>query len=260
MAGSISPRRILAVAKVIERRIRLYQNGFFSWQEAPFADECRVDILVDGRRRASVMASPFQLDYLAVGFLFGENIISEASDIKNLLVQGLEIHVELVHKKLASTSLTMGNIETQPAARPCLSHPALDAAAILSLSEDFNSHSLLFRQTGAVHSCCLITGSKRHHADDVARHNALDKVIGRHILEGPLREPALLLTTGRISTEILIKSAKAGIGAIISRSAATDRAVELAKKLGMVMIGFSRQNRFNVYNGWEKIAGAPAPG
>lgn len=244
---------------MIERRIRLYQNGFFSWQEALLADECRVDILVDGRRRASVMASPFQLDCLAVGFLFGENIISGVSDIKSLLVRGLEIHVELVKKKITSNSPTMENIETQPEARPSWPHPALDAASIISLSEDFNSHSQLFRQTGAVHSCCVINGSKRHHADDLARHNALDKAIGLYLLEGPLKEPALLLTTGRISTEILIKSAKAGIGAIISRSAATDRAVELAENLGLVMIGFSRQNRFNVYNGWEKIAAAPSP-
>lgn len=239
-----------------ERLIRQYKNGVFSWEPAPLADECRVDILVNGRRQASVMASPFQLDCLAVGFLFGEDIISGIDDIKSMSVNGLEISVELHKKNMVPNPFTLENIEPESVAPPPISHPALDAAKIISLSEDFNSHSYLFRQTGAVHSCSLVDGQKRHHADDVARHNALDKVIGRYLIDGPSGEPGLILTTGRISTEILIKSAKAGIGAVISRSAATDRAVELAGRLNMIMIGFSRQNRFNVYHGGEMIAGA----
>lgn len=240
-----------------ERRVRRYHGGVFSWEEAPFADECRVDILVDGRRRASVMASPFQLDCLAVGFLFGEDIISGVGDLKSLTVKGLEVYVELGKKKAEPHPVNLDNIEPESVAPLRPAHPALDAARILSLSEDFNAHSYLFRQTGAVHSCSLIDGAKRHHADDVARHNALDKVIGQYLLDGPSGGPGLILTTGRISTEILIKSAKAGIGAVISRSAATDRAVELARRLNMIMIGFARQNRFNVYHGGEMIAEAP---
>ncbi len=227
------------------RRIRRYQNGALSWEEAALADECLVNIFVGGRRQASVMASPFQLEALAVGFLFGEGLIGRAGDIKSLSVDDLNIFVELCGEKAAPES---------PAK---FSYPALDAARILELSEDFNAHSYLFRQTGAVHSCALVDGSKRFHADDVARHNALDKVIGQYLLDGPTGGPGLVLTTGRISTEILIKPAKAGIGAVISRSAATDRAVELAGSLDMIMIGFARRNRFNVYHGGEKIAGAP---
>jgi formate dehydrogenase family accessory protein FdhD len=242
-----------------ERLIRQYKNGVFSWEPAPLADECRVDILVGGRRLASVMASPFQLDCLAVGFLFGEDLISGVDDIESLAVNGLEIFVELRKKNAKPHPLTLKNIEPESVVPMRLSHPALDAAKILSLSEDFNSHSDLFRQTGAVHSCSLIDGPKRHHVDDVARHNALDKVIGQYLLDGPSGEPGLILTTGRISTEIVLKSAKAGIGALISRSAATDRAVELARRLNMIMIGFSRQNRFNVYHGGELIARGALP-
>lgn len=240
-----------------ERRIRRYKNGIFSWEDAPLADECRVDIWVDGCRQASVMASPLQLDFLAVGFLFGEGIIVGVNDIRNISVNGLKVSVELCQKNTEPHPVTLENIEPESASPLKVAYPILDAAKVLSLSEEFNSHSYLFRQTGAVHSCSLIYGSKRLHADDVARHNALDKVIGQYLIDGPSDEPGLILTTGRISTEILIKSAKAGIGAVISRSAATDRAVELAKSLNMIMIGFARQNRFNVYHGGEKITGAP---
>lgn len=240
-----------------ERCIRRFKNSIFSWEEAPFADESQVDIVVDGCRQASVMASPFQLDSLAVGFLFGEGVIGGVNDIKSLSVNGRKISVELWMKNIEPHPVTLENIEPASVSPLKVSYPVLDAAKILSLSEDFNSHSYLFRQTGAVHSCSLISGSKRLHADDVARHNALDKVIGQYLIDGPSSEPGLVLTTGRISTEILIKSAKAGIGTVISRSAATDRAVELARSLNMIMIGFSRQNRFNVYHGGEKITGAP---
>ncbi|MDR2946797.1 MAG: formate dehydrogenase accessory sulfurtransferase FdhD [Candidatus Adiutrix sp.] len=240
-----------------ERRVRHYKNGAFSWEPAPLAEECRVDIIVNNRRRASVMASPCQLDSLAVGFLFGEGIISGVDDITSLSVNGLEVSVELRTKNAAPQPPAVDNCSlenTAPEAPlPPRAHPALDAAKILRLSDEFNSHSYLFRQTGAVHSCRLIDGPRQHHADDVARHNALDKVIGQYLMDGPSGEPGLVLTTGRISTEILIKSAKAGIGAVISRSAATDRAVELAGKLNMIMIGFARQNRFNVYHGGDLI-------
>lgn len=237
------------------RRIRRYQNGALSWEEAALADECLVNIFVGGSRQASVMASPFQLEALAVGFLFGEGLIGRAGDIKSLSVDDLNIFVELCGEKAAPGPISLEAVEAE--SPPNFLYPALDAAGILELSEDFNASSYLFRQTGAVHSCVLVDGAKRFQADDVARHNALDKVIGQYLMDGPTGGPGLILTTGRISTEILLKSAKAGIGAVISRSAATDRAVELAGSLGMIMIGFARRNRFNVYHGGEKITGAP---
>jgi FdhD protein len=237
-----------------KRRIRRYQNGVCTWEEAPLADERRVDILVGGRRLASVMASPFQLDALAVGFLFGKNLIGGAGDIESLSVDGLQVRVELGRENAAPRAPGPGGVKARPFPPE---GPALDAAAILELSEEFDARSRLFRQTGAVHSCGLIDGPNRFHADDVARHNAFDKVIGQYLIHGPSGGPGLLLTTGRVSAEILMKSAKAGIGALISRGAPTDRAAELARRLDMIMIGFARRNRFNIYHGGEHIADAP---
>lgn len=236
------------------KEVRIYENGRFFWEPAPLADECRVTIVVDAQPLASVMASPFQLDALALGFLFGESRIQRASDVKSLVVDGLTVYIELNEARCGPRDFTLENIEDGATVPPPLSHPTLSAADILRLSEDFNAQSYLFRQTGAVHSCALTLGPRRYLADDVARHNALDKVIGQYLREGFPQAPAgALFTTGRISTEILIKSAKAGIGAVISRSAATDRAVDLAKRLNMIMIGFSRPNRFNIYHGEQFI-------
>ena len=240
-----------------ERPIRKYKNGSLSRETLPFADECRVDIMVDGCHQASVMTSPVQLDALAVGFLFGEDIIGGFDDLKSISVKGQEIFVELSQKNARPQPMALESLDAEPVRPLTIAYPALDVASILRLSEEFDSRSYLLRQTGAVHSCSLISGSRHYHADDVARHNALDKVIGEYLLDGRSGEPGLVLSTGRLSTEILIKTAKIGLGAVISRSAATDHAVQLARKLNMITIGFSRQNRFNVYHGGEMIEGAP---
>ncbi len=123
-----------------ERRIRRYKNGAFSWEEAELADERLVSIFVGGRRQASVMASPFQLEALAAGFLFGEGLIGRASDIKSLSVDGLNIYVEASLENIAPQALSLDDGE---AVSPKFSYPALDAARILELSEDFNSRSYL---------------------------------------------------------------------------------------------------------------------
>jgi len=240
-----------------ERKILKYNKGIFSWESAPFADECKIDIYVNGLRQASVMATPMQLDYLAVGFLFGENLINGINEIANISISGHRVSIELNKTNISDETISLENVDPNTIQNADLLHPQIDASEIIALTEEFNRHSYSFRLTGAVHSCCLVDGNKRYFADDVARHNALDKVIGQYLLEGPSGSPGLVLTTGRISTEILIKSAKAGLGMLISRSAATNRAVELARRLNMILIGFSRDDRFNVYHGGDMILGAP---
>jgi FdhD protein len=199
---------------------------------------------------------------LAVGCLFTEGLIEKASEITGISVNNMTVRVEVGKNvsgpppRARSSGFGLGSVAVGGLSGPTLSRteaPRLTAERIIELMETFNRRSDLFRQTGAVHSACLVTGGLEYFAEDVGRHNALDKVIGRYLMGGPTGEPGLMLTTGRISTEILLKSAKAGLGAVISRSAATDRAVELARKLNMIMIGFSRRNRFNIYSGEEMI-------
>ncbi|MDR1043877.1 MAG: formate dehydrogenase accessory sulfurtransferase FdhD [Candidatus Adiutrix sp.] len=236
--------------------IRRYTDGVWDWEEAPCADESRVDIHINGRRRSSVMATSRQLDYLALGFLFGEGLISGPDDVLKLRVDGLSVRVEIKGRAGPDPRLiSLADPESVPPVT--LRHPQVGAAEIIALMDEFNAQSRLFRQTGAVHSCCLIDGGRKYFADDVGRHNALDKVIGQYVAAGPSGRPGLILTTGRISTEILLKSARAGLGLLISRSAATDRAVELARRLNMIMIGFARDDRFNVYHGGPLLRDAP---
>jgi FdhD protein len=124
----------------------------------------------------------------------------------------------------------------------------LDAQRICLLMETFSDRSDLFQRTGGVHSCALSDGSDiLLFEDDIGRHNALDKIIGHTLLQSINIDDKIILTSGRVSSEIVAKISRRGIGAIVSRSAPTSRAIELAYAVGMTLIGFVRGQSLNVY-------------
>ena len=89
--------------------------------------------------------------------------------------------------------------------------------------------------------------------EDVGRHNAIDKIIGEAFIKDIDLNDKIILTSGRISSEMLLKSAKVGIPIVISRSAATDLAIEIAKNLGITLVGFARGKKMNVYSNEQRI-------
>ncbi len=242
-----------------------YEGGAPSLAQDVVIAECPFEIRLDGQPYASVMAMPEKLDDLAIGLLYGEGAIETAADVASVAIDEArgQIAVTRVHSRAVSpedrvrtTGFGLGSTpkrQLDAAPLPVEGRDPLQASDIVALMDEFNARSQLFRDTGAVHSCCLCAGETRLFADDVGRHNALDKVIGASLRLAFDRAAAALLTTGRVSTEILIKTAKAGIPTLISRSAPTDRAVALARSSGMTLVGFARGQRFNVYAGEERI-------
>ncbi|MDR2946796.1 MAG: formate dehydrogenase accessory sulfurtransferase FdhD, partial [Candidatus Adiutrix sp.] len=197
--------------------------------------------------------------------LFTEGAIAAFADIKSLSVKGLRVRVQLwgnpppPPQRARSCGFGLGSVAvrdispeniTPPAADP----PTLRAGHITALMEEFNHLSELFWKTGAVHSAWLVSGGRRYFAEDVGRHNALDKVIGQRLRDGAAPgQGGLMFTTGRVSAEMLLKTAKAGLSALISRGSASRLAVDLAEKLNMVVIGFSRGDQFKAFCGGEYL-------
>jgi FdhD protein len=91
--------------------------------------------------------------------------------------------------------------------------------------------------------------------DDIGRHNALDKIVGHTLLKRMPVDDKLILTSGRVSSEIVGKVAQCGIGAIVSRSAPTSFAIDLARSLGMTLVGFARGKKFNIYANFACLGG-----
>jgi FdhD protein len=117
----------------------------------------------------------------------------------------------------------------------------------------------LYRQVGGVHTSALSDGNEiLVMAEDIGRHNTLDKIAGRCLIEGIDPSGGLLLSTGRISSEMLQKAARLRIAVVISRTSPTSLSVQLADRLGITLIGYARRGTFNVYTHPERVL--PAKG
>ena len=129
----------------------------------------------------------------------------------------------------------------------------ISAIKVFTLVKEFQHRSQVFRTTGGVHSAALCdTKGILIFAEDIGRHNAIDKILGECLLRDISTDDRIIITSGRISSEILLKIAKRNIPMLISKSAPTDLGLRLAHNLGVTLIGFVRGERMNVYtHGWR---------
>jgi len=131
----------------------------------------------------------------------------------------------------------------------------MSAHDVFTLVSDFQHRSQVYRATGGVHSAALCdTKSILVFSEDIGRHNAIDKIFGECILKDIPTDDRMIITSGRISSEILLKVAKRNIPIIISKSAPTDLGVKLASNLGVTLLGFVRGKKINAYtNNWRIV-------
>ncbi|MGZ8490760.1 MAG: formate dehydrogenase accessory sulfurtransferase FdhD [Gemmatirosa sp.] len=211
---------------------------------------------------------------LALGFLFAEGILAgvdelltmpeaRANTVRITLRPGVPVDLRRLerHFYTASSCGVCGktSLDALAAARPIAlpdAHPVVDAATIHGLPDVLRSAQAVFDRTGGLHAAALFDADGRLHGvrEDVGRHNALDKLVGRQLLDGrvPLHDD-LLLVSGRASFELVHKALAAGIPVLAAVGAPSSLAVETAEAYGMTLVGFVRGRRFNVYTGAARI-------
>jgi FdhD protein len=247
-----------------------YENGIVSSVSDTVVKEYALTIMLDGEEFITLLCTPSSLDSLVVGFLLSESIIKNKNDIKRIRIDeengiaevstfdSSAIAKKLHGKRTMTTGCGKGatfyNAVDSLGCRKVLSSIEISAQVILELMKDFNKKSELFLNTGGVHSVALanVEGIILFH-EDVGRHNAMDKIVGEASLKDIELYDKLALTSGRVSSEMLIKAGKSRISVIVSRSAPTDLAVELANQLGITVAGFARGQRMNIYSNSERI-------
>ena len=233
--------------------------------------ESPVTILLDDVELANLMCSPKKLDCLAVGFLFAEGIIRSKKDIKKVIADEKDgaVWVELrkarkspedhIARRFITTGCGRGMtfVDATKDGRHLRSKSRFKVRvdSIPLLMKEFLRKSRLYRLTGGVHSAAMCSArSILVFNEDIGRHSAIDKVVGECILKGIRTNDRIMVTTGRISSEILVKAARCQTPIIVSKSAPTDLAVRLAADFGITVVGFARGSRMNIYsNSWRVV-------
>ena len=249
------------------------QNGKTEHVDAHIIVEAPVSLTVNGEVWLTFMCTPIQLKALAVGFLFNEGIIQDFSEVADARIceHGDNIDIWLNHAaakptKWTRTSGCTGGVTAVDAATQIseahASQRLADRQNDVLLSPDqipallalLDSDQTLYRQTGGVHTSILTDGeTSLLSADDIGRHNTLDKLAGQMLMNGIKPKTRLILTTGRISSEMMQKAVNLGASVLISRTSPSSMSVEIAEKQGITLIGYAKRHRFNVYTHAERI-------
>ena len=231
--------------------------------------EYPITIILNDEELVTMLCSPKNFDFLAVGFLFSEGLLESKDEIKNILVdekRGI-VRVDTNDVKVIDNEFLFKRLITSGCGRGASFYRAADAenrvkiesdttistSQVLSLMKEFQQKSEVFRTTGGVHSAALCdTESILIFQEDIGRHNAIDKIFGECVLKDIPVEGKVVVTSGRVSSEILLKVSRREIPIIISKSAPTDLGVRLADQMGMTLLGFARGKRVNAYtNDWR---------
>ena len=236
-----------------------------TWGTDLVVDEAPLSIHINGHRYATLMCTPASIEYLVLGYLLSSGVIHELNNVSGIevdesnLIAKVSLTVPFLpdaREKTLTTGCGKGEIylEVLQFCRYNDTEMILGALALLSLVSRFNKSSRLFQETGGVHSGAICSTEEilLFH-EDIGRHSAVDKLIGEAFAKRLNLADKLLLTSGRLSSEILLKAAKQSIPIIVSRSAPTALAIELALRLNVTLVGFARGNRMNIYSGAGRI-------
>ena len=226
--------------------------------------ETSVALTVNGVEWFNFLCTPMDLEALAAGFLFSSQIIRSGDEIKALKVglNGCGMDVWLSHpaekpplfqrNSGCSGGISVPEIELEPIQDT--NKFKISLSEVNQILATFYHNQQLYQSSGGVHTSALFSGTDLMiKAEDIGRHNTLDKIAGRLLLSGEHVQKAILVTTGRVSLEMMQKAAMIRACFVISRTSPTSASVELAEKLGICLIGYAQKDRLKVYTYPEQI-------
>ena len=235
-----------------------YSPGQWRTIQAEVIVEAPVSLTVNGDLWLTFMCTPVQLEAMAVGFLFNEGLIDSVEEIADVRLcatgDNVDVWTYLPLEKPQQWQRTSGctggmtSVLKHPRSKRIPNGGALPAQRIGELIAQLFESQELYKSSGGVHTSALSDGKRIViTAEDIGRHNTLDKLAG-HILMEKIHLPRkIILSTGRISSEMLQKSSRMGVSIVISRTSPSSLSIELAEILGITLIGYARRNQFNVY-------------
>jgi len=235
------------------------------------ASELPVRLVLNGAPLVTLLATPSELEELAVGFLLSEGVLREKASVQGIEVSEKDaaVHVSLsdlpddwerlFEKRSISSGcgkgVTFTNYRASFADRIPFTGPMVSLGDLRRQLDTFRSISRLYLETGGVHSAALSDGKEiLFFSEDIGRHNAVDKLIGKAFLASVPLENKVLLTSGRVTSEIVTKAGRNRFPVLISRAAPSCMAISYAEDMGITLVGFARADRMNIYTWPKRIA------
>lgn len=238
-------------------------------REVHVAGEAPLTLFVDGREIVTLMTLGTHPEALTLGYLRNQRFIESLREIRSVQVDwdtesvrvttwnGVEGWDEKLKKRTVTTGCGQGTVFSCTLdALYGLRVPEVTVhqSTLYGLLENLRDHNAIYRRAGAVHGCALCRGTQiLMFVEDVGRHNAADAIAGNMWLEHLAGDEALFYTTGRLTSEIVMKVTQMGIPVLLSRSGVTHMGLELAQALGITMIARAKGRHFLVYNGAERV-------
>ncbi|BCJ86378.1 formate dehydrogenase accessory sulfurtransferase FdhD [Effusibacillus dendaii] len=232
--------------------------------------EYPVTLHVNDEELLTIQLTPVQLEEWTIGFLFGEGMITRPDELEKIVIdedhgmiwtdiKGDVKRRSAEGKKRFLTSgcgkgITFSSFEDAFSLRPVNPSVVVKQELLTECMRFMYKEAVLYQETGGMHAAAVASSSGPLFVkEDIGRHNAVDKAIGTSLKMGLDPNDIFILTTGRISYEMVTKVARFGGSVVASRTAATDQAVRLAEKLGIEVVGYIRGQMMQVYTGGSRI-------
>ena len=233
--------------------------------------EISLKVIVNGAELVSVLCLNQYQEELALGFLYNEGVINSYSDIENIYFNDKMLAViinlkegVIINRQESLRSITSGcgkcytyiNPLKQSQYQAVQSDASYSINTILNLMNDFVTRSKIYIDIGGVHSVLLHTTDYEILIEDIGRHNCFDKITGKLLKENKLDLScqAIVFVSGRISSEIMTKIIRMGVGILVSKSTPTTAAVKLAQQHNVTLLGYVRASGGYIYSCPERLA------
>jgi FdhD protein len=258
----------LASEHVRLHRVDLKERSKREIDDVVASDEA-VCVFINDEFYRTMIATPGMTKELVLGHLFTEGVIGSMEDVAELEVLPLKVHVEL-RAEVDFERLNMSKVDLITTACGSLSTPVnpgqlealgvssdvkIEAEVVWRMVRELNLRGEKYKETGGTHSAmlCKVDGEVISFAEDVGRHNAVDKVIGAALIEGVDFGECALMSSGRQSSEMVLKAARSGVPVVASVAAPLASGIQVARVTGITLVCFVRGRRMNVYSHNERV-------
>jgi FdhD protein len=268
LAGNYRPTLSNAARPATFTVNALDENG--DTQPTPIAGEHPLTIYVDKREILTIMTLGAAPEALVIGYLRNQRLLESIEEIVSVQVDwevnavsvttrsGLKNLDEKMSKRTKTTGCgegtVFGDLMAEIDSIQLSKNATLTQETLYGLLNNVRLHESIYKQAGAVHGCALAHGDKiLTFVEDVGRHNAVDAIAGWMWLEGVSGDDKVFYTTGRLTSEMVIKAAQMGIPFLVSRSGLTQMGYDIAKRVGITMIGRAVNKHYLLFTGEERI-------